>query len=109
VKAGPAVLPVRSDGYNGQLDIRATSTAPGTWDRRYFAQAFGFPAVQGTATCPSGTYTRWFGPRTSILSTSAGVLNVRTVPPDGILAGTETRSDTAGLTATWNWHLEPER
>jgi Family of unknown function (DUF6055) len=109
VKAGPATLPVRSDGYNGQLDIRATSTAPGTWDRRYFAQAFGFPAVQGTATCPSGTYTRWFGPRTSILSTSAGVLNLRSVLPDGSLGGTETRSDTAGLTATWNWNLVPER
>ena len=109
VKAGPATLPVRSDGYNGQLDIRVTSTAPGTWDRRYFAQAFGFPAVQGTATCPTGTYTRWFAPRTSILSTSAGVLNLRSVPADGILAGTETRTDTAGLSATWNWKLVPER
>jgi hypothetical protein len=109
VKAGPATLPVRADGYNGQLDIRASSGPPGTWDRRYFAQAFGFPAVQGTATCPGGTYTRWFAPRASILSTSAGVFNQRSVPPDGILAGTETRTDTAGLTATWNWNLVPER
>jgi hypothetical protein len=58
---------------------------------------------------PLGTYTRWFAPRASILSTSAGVLNIRAVPPDGILAGTETRTDTAGLTATWNWRLVPER
>ena len=46
VKAGPATLPVRADGYNGQLDIRSSSGASGTWDRRYYAQAFGFPAVQ---------------------------------------------------------------
>ena len=29
--------------------------------------------------------------------------------PDGILAGTETRTDSPGLTATWNWRLVPDR
>ena len=109
VKAGPATLPVRADGYNGQLDIRSSIAAVGTWDRRYFAQIFGLPAVEGTATCANGTFTRWFAPRTSILSTSTGLLYPRSVPPDGILEGTETRTDSPGLTATWNWRLVPER
>lgn len=108
VKAGPVTLPVQANGSNGQLDIRAAISSP-TWNRRYFAQVYGLPAVQGTATCPGGTYTRWFGPHASILSTSAGPLNSRTIPPDGILEGTETHTEGPLVTGTWSWRLVPDR
>jgi hypothetical protein len=108
VKAGPVTLPVQANGTNGQLDIRAAISSP-TWNRRYFAHVYGLPAVQGTATCPGGTYTRWFGPHASILSTSAGPLDLRTIPPDGVLEGTETHTEGPLVTGTWSWRLVPDR
>ena len=109
VKAGPVTLPLRTDGTGGQLDIRATSSTSPGWNRTYFAQVFGVPSIQGTATCPGGTYTRWFPPHASILSTSAGPLNSQTIPPSGILEGTESHTEGANVNGTWNWRLVPER
>jgi hypothetical protein len=103
VKAGPVTVDVNY----GQLDIRSSSSPDATWGRRYNAYLSGIPAVQGTATCPSGTHTQNFGPRASLLSTS-GVLDPQKVSPSGALEGTASPWSGSDVTANYKWKLVPE-
>jgi hypothetical protein len=107
VKAGPATLQLSNGGLNGQLEIYSAITN-GVWNRRYWAAGYGLPAVQGTATCPHGSFTRWFRPN-GFLSTSVGANNMRTVAPDGALEGSETHAEGTGRTSSYSWRLVPER
>ena len=103
VKAGPVTVDVNY----GQLDIRSSSNPDVTWGRRYNAYVSGMPAVQGTATCPnSGTSTRFFGPRASLLSTS-GVLDPQKVALSGALEGTASPWQGSDVTANYKWKLVP--
>ena len=107
LKAGPATLPVQPSGYSGQLDIRSSTYPDESWARRYHAGAYGFGAIQGTVTCPTGTSTRWFAPRASILSTS-DPNNMARVNPSGALEGTSSPWMGSGVTANYKWKLVPE-
>jgi hypothetical protein len=104
VKAGPVTMPVRY-GY-GQLDITAAISNP-TWHRGYFANGGGLQQVQGTATCPNGTHTRWFGPN-GYLATTLGTKYDRPVGADGVLQGTNTQQEGHTRTSTYSWRLVPE-
>jgi hypothetical protein len=104
LKAGP----VTADLQYGQLDIRSSSTPDAMWARRYYAGLSGMPSVQGTMTCPNGTFTRNFGPRASILSTS-GILDPQRVSPRGALEGTASPWQGSDVTANYKWKLVPQQ
>jgi hypothetical protein len=109
VKAGPVTIPVRSDGINGELDMRVLVThgAVPAVVRDYFVHGFALPSVQGTATCNGTTMTRYFSPHTFLSSSVSAVL--RTIPGDGVLEGTESGAEDSRHTATYHWHLAPDR
>ena len=102
VKAGPVTV----DVPNGQLDIRSSSYPSDTWSRAYFANAYGAGPIEGTATCPGGTFTRYFSPRASILSTSTGN-TMQKITPSGALEGTSSPWQGSYITANYKWKLVP--
>jgi hypothetical protein len=110
LKAGPVTLPVRADGTGGQLETEvfvAPSGAPRVV-RKYFANGYGLPSVQGTETCRTGTYTRYFRPH-DFLQTLPDPLSERAIPGDGVLQGAYAEDDGKGSTATYRWRLVPDR
>jgi uncharacterized protein DUF6055 len=111
VKAGPVTLPVRTDGTDGELDMRVFESSSGatpTMVHDYFVDGYGLPAVQGTETCPNGsTLTRSFVPTTFLSSSVTGT--PRPIPGNGVLEGTESGSVGSGRTETYRWHLVPDR
>jgi hypothetical protein len=87
------------------LDISAAIGLP--WNRRYFAHGYGLPPVQGTMTCPSGTSTRSFTPRTEFLATSSPNEPLA-IPPSGTLSGSSSPWQGSNVTAKYTWRLVPE-
>ena len=105
VNVPPTTVDVRPN--YGQLDIRSSSSPDATWARRYYVNAYGIGPFEGTAKCPTGTFTRYFSPRASILSTS-GTLDPQRVSPSGALEGTASPWQGTGVTANFKWKLLPE-
>ena len=103
VKAGPVTLPVKPK--YGTLDISNPVEPP--WNRTYFATGYGLPSVQGTMTCPTGTYARSFIPRTAFLHTNAPI-DPLTIPPSGIVEGSSSPWVGSNVTAKYTWRLVPE-
>jgi hypothetical protein len=64
--------------------------------------ASGVGPIEGTATCASGTQTRYFSPRAPILATSSGN-DMQKVAPSGALEGTASPWQGSNVTASYKW------
>jgi hypothetical protein len=104
ISAGPITLPVRSDGYNGDLNLNAFIDQPDS--RHYDAWGNFLPPVDATLHCSTGTYTESYSPH-QFLATSDG-FHQPAIPADGILAGTYTYNGDPDRTVTYNYRLVPE-